>query len=115
MNAKKSLPILSIIALLSTPLGYVIGAQYCHRAIWNQVNSTVEYKSEGAKEDHERFAGLAVYLCSVIFGLIGAAVGMLLSYVAHLRKEAWLGLRLIAFAGNLCILCFGVIRFVLRI
>ena len=112
MNTKKCFPILSLIALLSTPLGYVIGAQYCHRAIWNQVDSTVEYKSEDAKEDHERFAALGEYLCSVVFGVTGAAAGMVLSGLAHLRKEAWQWLRIVAFAGNVCIFGFGVIFYV---
>ena len=115
MNTTKCLPILSIIALLSAPLGYIVGTQYCHRAIQNQLNNTTEYKSEGAKEDHERFAVLGELLCSILFGILGAAAGVLLSYLAHLRKEAWLWLRVIAFTGNLFIVCFGVIRFVFRI
>ncbi len=77
----------------------------------NQVNTT-EYKSEGAQEDTQRFAALGTYVCSVVFGVIGAAGGMLLSGLAHLRKEAWQWLQVVAFAVNLCIFGFGVIFYV---
>lgn len=112
VNSKKCLPILTIIALLCAPLGYIAGAAYCHRAVETQVN-TAEYKSEDAKEDTLRFAGLAVVVCSIQFGIIGAGVGLLLSGLAHSRNEVWLWLRIVAFAGNLCLFCFGVIHYVL--
>jgi len=112
VNAKKCFPILTIIALLCAPLGYIVGAAYCQSTVRTQVN-TAEYKSEGAEEDTRRFAGLAVFVCSIQFGIIGAGLGLLLSGLAHSRNEAWLWLRIVAFAGNLCLFCFGVIHFVL--
>ena len=112
MVTTKCFPILTIIALLCAPVGYIIGAAHCRGAVWKQVN-TAEYKSEGAEEDTGRFAALAVFMCSIQCGIIGAAVGLACSGLAHSRKEAWLWLRILGFAGNLCIFGLGVILYIL--
>ena len=114
VSTKLCFPILSIIALLSAPLCLIVGAQYCHRVVLNEVN-TKEYNSEGdAKEDAQRFVGVEVYFRSIKFALIGAAAGMLLSGLGHLRKEDWPWLRLVTFTGNLCVVCVTLIHYLFQ-
>jgi len=113
VSTKTSRPILSIIALLIAPWCYIVGTQYCHRVVLNEVNAT-EYNSEDAKEDTQRFVGVEVYFRSIKFALIGATAGVVLSVLAHLRKEAEPWLRLVTFTGNLCVVCLTVIHYLFQ-
>ena len=117
MITKACLPILSFIALLIAPvcyIVYIVGTQHTYRVVWNEVH-TAEYNSEDAKEDAQRFVGVEVYFRSVKFALIGATAGMLLSSLAHLRKEDCLWLRLVTFTGNLCIVCLTIIHYLFNL
>ena len=102
----KPFPLLSLLALVSAALFYVVSAYHWHDVVWHRIEST-EFNSEDAQEDTGRFASMEVVLRAWGTGAVGALVGVGLAIVAHLRKEAYPAIRYLATTGNVFFLAYS--------
>jgi hypothetical protein len=105
----KRRPVFTLLSLLSAAFFYFASIPILNVIVDRQL-ATAEYNSDDAREDAGRMSGLAVIAGAFVAGVAGAAVGLILAMIAHIRREPLSFLRALTFSANLAVVAYGVYR-----
>jgi hypothetical protein len=101
----RRVPLFSLLALIVAGV-FAIGSVPLWRIYVAHQIATAPY--EGYAPDPGQFGGFAVAVGAFLAGTIGALVGVVLSVIAHIRREPFVGLRVFTLIENTAVLGYGI-------